>query len=57
MQDENITKAVPEGAEETAEEADLSTLVDTSIKYARHHMPSQISGENPAIHYPHTLMQ
>ena len=31
MQGENITEAVPESAEETAEEADLSTLVDISI--------------------------
>ena len=31
MQGENITEAVPESAEETAEEADLSMLVDISI--------------------------
>ena len=31
VQGKNITEAVPESAEETAEEADLSTLVDISI--------------------------
>ena len=31
MQGEKITEAVPESAEETAEKADLSTLVDISI--------------------------
>ena len=34
MQGENITEAVPESAEETAEEADLSTLVDISMQGA-----------------------
>ena len=48
MQRENITEAVPESQEVTAEEADLSTLVDISILiHARRHTPSQISGENP----------
>ena len=52
MQGENITEAVPESAEETAEEANLSTLVDISILiHARCHTPSQISGENPVQLY------
>ena len=58
MQRENITEAVPESAEEAAEEADLSTLVDISILiHARRHTSSQISGENPAytlIVFTHT---
>ena len=47
VQGENITEAVPESAEETAEEADLSMLVDINIVliHARCHTPSQISGE------------
>ena len=48
LQGENITEYVPESAEETAEEANLSTLVDIStLTHARCHTPSQISGENP----------
>ena len=56
VQHENITEAVPESAEEAAEEADLSTLVDISIlNHARRHTPSQISGENPVLIHQHKV--
>ena len=57
LRGENITEAVPESSEETAEKVNLSTLVDISILiHARCHTPSQISGENPDIHciLPHS---